>query len=97
MCAPRALVFLRLPPRLRSGLRLTRASTDFPFDFARPRLTGSTSFRLVLPCLEPPLGIYRGHTAGAGSGNCLPIDPIGDISGCKDAVDIGVGRAGADL
>ena len=68
------------PPRLRSWPRLTRASAH-----------RATSFCLVLLCLEPPLGIYCGHTAGPRCGNRLPIDPIGDITGCKDAIDIGVG------
>src|ERR1700722_17096835 len=45
---------------------------------------------LRMTCFEPSLGIYRRHASGARGGDCLPIDPIGNVACGKDAVDIGV-------
>src|SRR5689334_20244893 len=56
-----------------------------------------TAFLSVLLRFEPSLGIYRRHAASSSGGYCLPIDSIGDIAGGKDALYIGVSRAGADL
>jgi hypothetical protein len=51
----------------------------------------------MLLCFEPSLGIDRSHASGASGGYCLPIDPIDYIPRGKDAIDISVGRTGADL
>ena len=42
---------------------------------------------------EEALGVERGHAAGAGCGDRLPVGVILNVAGCEEAGDVGGGRA----
>src|SRR6185437_4947158 len=56
-----------------------------------------------IQALKIPVSIERGHAAGAGRGDRLPVDVVGDIPGREDSRDAGGGgvavqsAAGADV
>ncbi len=40
---------------------------------------------------QEAIGVQRGHATGAGRGDGLPVDMIGDVAGRKDPGDAGGG------